>query len=94
MDLAAFRIVQEGLTNVLKHAGPTRATLTLDWTGDGVAIEIRNPSRPRRRAVPAGGGHGLGGMRERARMYGGSMAAGPADDGGFAVSVRLPAEAG
>ena len=96
LDLAAFRIVQEGLTNVLKHAGPTRATLALDWTGEGVAIEIHNPARPprSRRAAPAPGGHGLVGMRERARMYGGSVDAGPAGDGGFAVRVRLPAEAG
>lgn len=95
MDLAAFRIVQEGLTNALKHAGPTRATLALSWGPDGVAIEIRNPPRlPRPREVPPPpGGHGLVGMQERARMYGGSVDAGPAEDGGFAVRVRLPAEA-
>jgi signal transduction histidine kinase len=94
MDLAAFRIVQEGLTNALKHAGPTRATLALLWGADGVRIEIRNPPRlPRpREVVPAPGGHGLVGMQERARMYGGSVDAGPAEDGGFAVRVRLPAE--
>jgi signal transduction histidine kinase len=95
LDLAAFRIVQEGLTNALKHAGPT-ATLAFDWTGDGVGIEISNPPRlpAPRRLPPAPGGHGLVGMRERARMYGGSLDAGPAADGGYAVRVRLAAEAG
>jgi len=95
VDLAAYRIVQEGLTNVLKHAGPTSASLDVRYADDAVDLEIRNAAGQAtvRRRVD-GGGHGLVGMRERALMYGGSFAAGPEEDGGFAVRVRLPAEAG
>jgi signal transduction histidine kinase len=94
VDLAAFRIVQEGLTNVLKHAGARGASLDLRYDDEGVDIEIRNGAGEAtvRRRVD-GAGHGLIGMRERALMCGGSFAAGPEEDGGFAVRVRLPAEA-
>jgi signal transduction histidine kinase len=94
VDLAAYRIVQEGLTNVLKHAGAHSASLDLRYDQDGVDIEIRNGADEAtlRRRVD-GAGHGLIGMRERALMCGGSFAAGPEEGGGFAVRVRLPAEA-
>jgi signal transduction histidine kinase len=94
VDLAAYRIVQEGLTNVLKHAGATGAFLDVRYDDGGVEIEIRNAAGEAtvRRRVD-GAGHGLVGMRERALMCGGSFAAGPEDGGGFAVRVRLPAEA-
>jgi signal transduction histidine kinase len=94
VDLAAYRILQEGLTNVLKHAGARRASLDLRYDQDGVHLEIRNGAGEAtvRRRVD-GAGHGLIGMRERAMMCGGSFTAGPEDDGGFAVRVRLPAEA-
>ena len=94
VDAAAYRIVQEGLTNVLKHAAASGASLDLRYDEDGVDIEIRNGAGEAtvQRRVD-GAGHGLIGMRERALMCGGSFAAGPQDDGGFAVRVRLPAEA-
>jgi len=94
VDLTAYRIVQEGLTNVLKHAGAQGASLDLRYGEDAVDIEIRNGAGEAtvRRRVD-GAGHGLIGMRERALMCGGSFTAGPQDDGGFAVRVRLPAEA-
>jgi signal transduction histidine kinase len=94
VDLAAYRIVQEGLTNVLKHAGAQGASLDLRYDQDGVDLEIRNGAGEAtvRRGVD-GAGHGLIGMRERALMCGGSFTAGPEDDGGFAVRVRLPVEA-
>ena len=96
-DLAAYRIVQEALTNVLKHASDRVAVLALRHADDGLHVEVTSPagSVP----VPAGAadggaGHGLVGMRERALMYGGSFAAGPRpDDGTFAVTAHLPAEA-
>jgi signal transduction histidine kinase len=94
VDLAAYRIVQEGLTNVLKHAGATGAFLDVRYDDDGVGIEIRNAAgEPTVRRRVDGAGHGLVGMRERALMCGGSFAAGPEDGGGFAVRVRLPAQA-
>jgi signal transduction histidine kinase len=95
VDLAAYRIVQEGLTNVLKHAGPaSAASLAVRYDDDAVDIEIRDDGRHLPGPLPGltGAGHGLVGMRERALMYGGSFTAGPEQDGGFAVRVHLPAE--
>ena len=89
VDLAAYRIVQESLTNVLKHAGPARARVALRYDDRELALEItddgRGPSSP-----VNGGGHGLVGMRERVALYGGSLEAAPAPDGGFQVRARLP----
>jgi signal transduction histidine kinase len=90
VDLAAFRIVQEALTNVLKHARAPRASLTLRYGEDGVDIEVVNEGARER---TDGAGHGLVGMRERTALYGGSFAAGPRADGEFGVRVHLPAEA-
>jgi signal transduction histidine kinase len=87
VDLAAYRIVQEALTNALKHAGaPTTVTVAL--TGGEVCLEVRNAAG--RRARAEAGGHGLVGMRERAHLYGGIVEAGPCHDGGFVVRARLP----
>ena len=90
-DLAAYRIVQEALTNVLKHAGRVETTVQLEFGGDALEVAVRN-----RGPVPAqngdGGGHGLVGMRERVALYGGTLQAGPDDRGGFAVLARLPFE--
>jgi signal transduction histidine kinase len=85
-DLAAFRIVQEALTNVLKHAAAPQAAMRLRYTEDGVDIEVVN----RGRTSPMNSGHGLVGMRERAALYGGEFAAGPLKDDEFAVRVHLP----
>jgi len=87
--LTAYRVVQESLTNVVKHASAATARLTLDYRDDALVIEVTDPgvgcARPPRL------GHGLLGMRERVRLYGGTMEAGPLPDGGFRVLARLPA---
>ncbi|WP_306474089.1 sensor histidine kinase [Streptomyces sp. Ru87] len=95
--LAVYRIVQEALTNVVKHAGDgthCRVTVTADSRED-VRIEVvddgAGPPAASGRAE-LGGGHGLVGMRERVMMYGGTLAVGPRPGGGFAVSARLPSE--
>ncbi|GAA3119140.1 sensor histidine kinase [Planomonospora alba] len=90
-QLTVYRIVQEALTNVVKHAAPTRCGVTVTAREGSVAIDVVDdgPAGPRRR-LP--GGHGLLGMRERALMHGGTFTAGPREEGGFAVSVRLPSE--
>ncbi|MEU0674814.1 sensor histidine kinase [Streptomyces sp. NPDC006172] len=93
--LTVYRIVQEAVTNVVRHAAPTRCRVTVEADAREVRIDIvdEGPSSARIRTDPElPGGHGLLGMRERAMMYGGSFEAGPRPTGGFAVSVRLPAE--
>jgi signal transduction histidine kinase len=90
MDVSVYRIVQEALTNVLKHAGPARADVAIGCADDTVTIEITdNGTGEPGRQAPAGG-HGLAGMRERAAVFGGDLAAGPRPGGGFAVRARLP----
>ncbi|MER7364020.1 sensor histidine kinase [Nonomuraea wenchangensis] len=93
---AAYRIVQESITNVVRHVGPTRVTVALD---PGIeSLEIRVTDEGRRAAPgrhpgtpgPAGPGHGIAGMRERCRLLGGELDAGPTPDGGFEVRARLP----
>jgi signal transduction histidine kinase len=87
-DLAAYRIVQEALTNTLKHAGRASATVRVAFDYDAVDIEIRDTgTAPSHDGTT---GHGLIGMRERARIYGGSVDAGRCPDGGWAVVARLP----
>jgi signal transduction histidine kinase len=91
IDLAAFRMVQEALTNVRKHAGSVETTVQVRYRGDGIELSVVNGPG----AVPAsanGGGHGLVGMRERARLYGGRVDAAPLPDGGFSVHAWLPLE--
>ncbi|MFN2562356.1 MAG: sensor histidine kinase [Jatrophihabitans sp.] len=92
VDLAAFRIVQESLTNALKHAGAA-TTVTVDHTEAGLHIEVRDLG-PGRRANGSGGGHGLIGMRERAQLYGGVLRAADHPDGGFVVDLQLPTGTG
>jgi signal transduction histidine kinase len=89
VDFTAYRIVQESLTNVLKHAGKAKVQVTICYEPDALQIEVVDDGRGvNGRAT--GGGHGLIGMRERAGVYGGSFAAGPRTGGGFRVAVRLP----
>ncbi|MFW6691462.1 sensor histidine kinase [Streptomyces sp. MAR4 CNX-425] len=103
VDLSAYRIVQEALTNVVRHAGPTRATLRIEYRTDEVLIEVTDggPSEPHRRKDPvsrsaaepaaepaAAAGHGLVGMRERAALFDGYLRAGPHRDG-FRVQALL-----
>jgi signal transduction histidine kinase len=91
IDLAAYRIVQEALTNALKHAGPAHATVAVRYAAGALELEVTDDGRG---AGPAGNGrgHGLIGMRERAALYGGTIEAGPAQHGGFAVRAHLPLE--
>ena len=89
VDLAIYRIVQEALTNVIKHAGPQAvAEVTISSDGDGVAIEVRNDGGGAT-SLP-GSGHGIVGMRERAQLLGGSLLASPRSGGGFKVVAYLP----
>ena len=91
VDLTAYRIVQEALTNTLKHAGPTRASVVVRYDRDAVVLAINDEGGV---LTPAdvGSGHGLTGMRERVSLYGGELQAGPGANGGFSVSARLPIE--
>jgi signal transduction histidine kinase len=88
IDLAVFRIVQEALTNVLKHARPPRAEVCLRYAADGVELEVRDHGQGPPTANPVG--RGLTGMRERADLYGGELVAGPAPGGGYRVRARVP----
>jgi signal transduction histidine kinase len=99
VDLSAYRIVQEALSNAMRHAPGSHVQVRVAYRPDGLVIEVCNDAGPVVQAVPvmagsgdgaAGGGHGLVGMRERATMLGGSLDAGPTGDGGFLVTAVLP----
>ncbi len=94
VDVSAYRIVQEALTNVLKHAGPAHADVTIGCTGEAVTIEVTDNGIGQTSPATPAAGHGLAGMRERAAAFGGELAAGPRPGGGFAVRARLPLEGG
>lgn len=92
LDLSAYRIVQEALTNALKHAGPARAEVVIRYGDRELELAITDDGAGGR-AGPADGqpaGHGLLGMQERVALYGGSMTAGPRAGGGYALHARLP----
>jgi signal transduction histidine kinase len=88
IDLSAYRIVQEGLTNALKHARATTANVTVRYEPHALVLEIRDDGIGT--ATSDGLGHGLVGIRERVKIYGGEMSAGKANGGGFVLSTRLP----
>jgi signal transduction histidine kinase len=90
IDLSAYRIVQEGLTNALKHAGPARALVRVSYGEEDLRVEVEDDGRGA--PAPVNGGHGLVGMRERVACYGGDLEAGPRPGGGFALRARLPFE--
>jgi signal transduction histidine kinase len=93
IDLTAYRIIQEALTNTLKHAGSARAAVTVSYEPNEVVLSIEDDGEGSREGFElgeAGGGHGLVGMRERAALYGGLVQAGRRRGGGFAVHARLP----
>ncbi|MFI5958518.1 sensor histidine kinase [Cryptosporangium sp. NPDC051539] len=101
IDLAAFRIVQEALTNVRRHAGPVPAVVTLDYGDDLLVVQIDDNGPGGADAEPPdahldidespeGGGNGIPGMRERAQSVGGTLQAGPRPDGGFRIRAELP----
>ena len=93
VDLSAYRIVQEALTNALKHAGPARARVVVRYGARALELEITDTGRGAAAGNGDGGGHGLVGMRERAQLFGGQVEGGTRPEGGFAVRARLPLEA-
>jgi signal transduction histidine kinase len=90
LDLSAYRIVQEGLTNTLKHAHASRADVVIRFEPDKVKIDIRDDGDGP--STTDGLGHGLVGVRERVKIYGGEMTAGRGRGGGFLLSTSLPLE--
>jgi signal transduction histidine kinase len=92
VDLSVYRIVQEALTNALKHAGPVHARVAVRYGGDELELEISDdgaPGQPRK-GGGTDGGHGLVGMRERVALYGGQLHADHRPEGGFVVRASLP----
>jgi len=103
LDLAAFRVVQEALTNVIKHAGRARTDVTVDLSDRHLVVDVADTGRQvpggqqvpawrQAAAVPAGVGHGLLGLRERIAIYGGELDAAPRPGGGWRVRARFPVE--
>ncbi|TML82335.1 MAG: hypothetical protein E6G08_21840 [Actinobacteria bacterium] len=90
VDLAAYRVVQEGLTNELKHAHATRTEVRLRYNDGQVEVSVTNDGR--RDGGASRGGHGLAGMRERIAVYGGRLEAGPQPAGRFRLRATLPAK--
>jgi signal transduction histidine kinase len=93
VDLTAYRVVQEALTNVIKHAGAGRVRVLVSYEPWEVVVEVEDDgvgARGNGALSDAGGGYGLAGMRERVMLYGGAFHAGPRRGRGFAVRARLP----
>lgn len=91
LELSAYRIVQEALTNALKYGGTAHAWVSLQWGEEELELEVANDGRGD--GDGSGGGHGLAGMRERVQLYGGTLDSGPRDGGGYVVRARLPVTA-
>jgi signal transduction histidine kinase len=92
VELNAFRIVQEALTNSLKHAGPTRATVTLEYADDSLSVDVRDKGGGGGESSSLG--YGLISMRQRAAILGGDFEAGRDAHRGFRVTARLPVTGG
>jgi signal transduction histidine kinase len=93
VDLSAYRIVQEALTNVVKHAGPAHAQVVVGYRDQEIRVEVTDDGRGAVTSVGdgrVGSGHGLIGMRERVAAFGGDLEVGPRPGGGFRVAARLP----
>ncbi|HEU0249143.1 MAG TPA: sensor histidine kinase [Solirubrobacteraceae bacterium] len=90
LDLCAYRIVQEALTNAIKHAGPASAEVRVRWECDALELEVIDDGCGPAAENGFSGGHGIAGMRERAALHGGSIQAGAGSGRGFAVRARLP----
>ena len=96
VELTAYRVIQESLTNVLKHSGADSASVSVVYSSDSVDIEVRDvgsATRPRPASSAGPSGHGLVGLQERARLLGGTLEYGALDDTGFVVSAHLPSPA-
>ncbi|MCP2329053.1 signal transduction histidine kinase [Hamadaea flava] len=97
VDGCVFRVIQESLTNVIKHASPAQAQVRLEYRPDALVVRILDNGRRRTPSAAAGaapGGHGILGMRERAQVYGGTLTAGRRPEGGFEVVLTLPTRPG
>jgi signal transduction histidine kinase len=95
LDLAAFRVIQEALTNVLKHAGPTRTTVHIDYGESTLSVDVADAGRTSPAPappIPQGTGRGLIGLRERISLYGGELDAGPRPGAGWRVRARFPVD--
>ena len=90
VELSTYRIVQEALTNALKHAPGSPVRVRLAREGSDVAIEVRNGPAASAAFAVVPGGHGLVGLRERVSLFGGALDAGPTADGGFVLAATLP----
>jgi signal transduction histidine kinase len=92
MNLSAYRIVQEALTNSLKHAGASRAKVAIRYSPDSLDLEVTDDGRGVSGRGPSGeeGGRGLIGMRERVALFGGELSVGLMPEGGYRVHARLP----
>jgi signal transduction histidine kinase len=91
VDLAAFRVIQEALTNTIKHAGPSAATVHVRYLPSEVHVEVSDDGHGVATALEGRRpGHGLLGMRERVALYGGTLAAGPRRGGGYEVRAKIP----
>jgi signal transduction histidine kinase len=90
VDLSAYRIVQEGLTNALKHAGPAHARVLVRYAPAELELEVRDDGHGRSDGASNGSGQGLVGMRERVSLYGGELRTGRGSDGGYVIHARLP----
>ena len=88
LDLSAFRIIQEALTNTLKHAGPAHARVTISYRPEALELEVLDDGHGASNGN--GGGHGLVGMRERVALFGGRLDTGPRSEGGYRVHAHLP----
>jgi signal transduction histidine kinase len=88
VDIAVYRVVQEALTNALRHAGPAQAEVILRYAEDGLDLEVANDGKSNQNGD--GSGHGLDGMRERVAFTGGTLEAGPREGGGFIVRAHIP----
>ena len=93
VELAAYRIVQEALTNAVRHAGAHRAVVRLDASGGTLRVRVSDDGSGQTGSTQSGSGHGLVGMRERVAVYGGSLDVGPAPGGGFQVEATIPYDA-
>jgi signal transduction histidine kinase len=95
LDLVAYRVVQEALTNTLKHAGPARAQVIVSYGDTDITISVLDTGQGREDSIDApGSGFGLEVMRERAALYGGTVEAGRDSSGGYTVRVMLPVPQG
>jgi signal transduction histidine kinase len=90
IDLTIYRIVQEGLTNALKHAGPASAQVSVAFKPNGVTLRVEDDGTGVPAAPGTAPGHGLVGMRERVALYGGSLRAGPRDSQGYSLVADIP----